>query len=346
MSSTALKLGWQDFIDWWLDGLNVRSKHKQDVRYKALTIKPLESGFECQVWDKQQGSLTLLKKKLGNGRTNGLSELKAILPENVATVLFLPIESVLVREVSLPLSTRSNLREVLDYELDKLTPFQASDVTYNWHIVDTNKLTKKLTLLLVVVPTTFLQQKLSELSDLGLKPDIVSVADPRCRDHINLVTLQKQSVYRWTLPLLAMCMTLTALYLPLIKYHQQYEKQEQVLSVLRHQAKAISAKQAAWSEREQVDAELQRLKRQHQWLPVLNTLSSLLPSQSWIERMRVNELKVDIQGYSVAAARLIALLDESPLFHNVRFESPVTNDQRSGKQRFHITLELENRHDR
>ena len=47
-----------------------------------------------------------------------------------------------------------------------------------------------------------------------------------------------------------------------------------------------------------------------------------------------------MQGQSPAASALIGALESSGLFENVRFTSPVTQDRRSGLERFHITAQI------
>ena len=67
-------------------------------------------------------------------------------------LLELPAERVLQRTVDLPLAAAENLREVLGFEMDRHTPFKAEDVAFDYHIVSTDRQTKRLLVDLTVAP--------------------------------------------------------------------------------------------------------------------------------------------------------------------------------------------------
>lgn len=73
---------------------------------------------------------------------------------------------------------------------------------------------------------------------------------------------------------------------------------------------------------------------------VLKQISMILPKNAWLTRFTTDEKgKVSIQGFAKRSAKIIAPLEESPMFRNVEFSSPVT--VRDGKERFAITMERE-----
>jgi len=72
----------------------------------------------------------------------------------------------------------------------------------------------------------------------------------------------------------------------------------------------------------------------------LHELTKLLPDGSWVGSLRINEGVVQITGYSDGASSLIGVLQKSPLFEEVKFRSPVTQDARLGVERFSISARL------
>jgi len=48
--------------------------------------------------------------------------------------------------------------------------------------------------------------------------------------------------------------------------------------------------------------------------------------------------KIKLSGYAVSASKLIPILEESKLFENVKFTSPITTDKKSGKEKFRIEM--------
>ncbi len=75
-------------------------------------------------------------------------------------------------------------------------------------------------------------------------------------------------------------------------------------------------------------------------LTIVEELTNLIPEDSWLTdlKYKTTTKKVNISGYAVAASKLIPLLEESPLFENVKFTSPITTDKREKKEKFRIEM--------
>jgi len=73
---------------------------------------------------------------------------------------------------------------------------------------------------------------------------------------------------------------------------------------------------------------------------MLNTLSALMKDDTWLTYAQYSGGHLQIQGQSPAASSLIGTIEASELFSNVGFVSPVTQDKRSGLERFQITADV------
>ncbi|MGR8941133.1 MAG: PilN domain-containing protein, partial [Gammaproteobacteria bacterium] len=73
---------------------------------------------------------------------------------------------------------------------------------------------------------------------------------------------------------------------------------------------------------------------------VLNELSRLIKDDTWLSYAQYSEGHLQIQGESPAASTLIGILEDSELFANARFVSPVTQDTSTGMERFQITFDI------
>ena len=73
---------------------------------------------------------------------------------------------------------------------------------------------------------------------------------------------------------------------------------------------------------------------------VLAELTRLVPDQAHIVQLELRDGSVQLHGYAATASELIGLLDQSQLFKTPQFRSPVTQDPRSGSERFHLSVEL------
>jgi general secretion pathway protein L len=73
---------------------------------------------------------------------------------------------------------------------------------------------------------------------------------------------------------------------------------------------------------------------------MLNTLSMLIKDDTWISYAQYADGHLQIQGESPSASALIGVLEDSKLFANARFVSPVTQDRVTGQERFQITVDV------
>lgn len=265
-------------------------------------------------------------------------------------VLVLPGGKVLAKTINLPLAAEENLREVLAFEMDRLTPFTADQVYYD-HTVparDTKKHT--LTVDLVVAPRQALDEPFAALTGIGLHPDIVTALGGDARPlpvnllHAHARRRRPLSARRLNLLLggLVLVLLATAVVLPLLyKSH--------MISVLEPLLNTASARAAA---AQRLDEEIDHLLAKSRFLVekkrttpmllhTLNELTRTLPDDTWLERLEVNGSDIQLIGVSESAAALIPLLESSPYFRNVRFRSPVTRAPLDNEERFHISTEIE-----
>jgi len=75
-------------------------------------------------------------------------------------------------------------------------------------------------------------------------------------------------------------------------------------------------------------------------IEMLNTLSALIKDNTWLSYAQYSDGHLQIQGESPAASALIGVLEDSELFADARFVSPVTQDKASGQERFQITVDV------
>jgi general secretion pathway protein L len=73
---------------------------------------------------------------------------------------------------------------------------------------------------------------------------------------------------------------------------------------------------------------------------MLNTLSILMKDNTWMSYLQYSDGHLQIQGESPAASALLGVLEDSKLFANARFISPVTQDKISGQERFQVTVDV------
>jgi Tfp pilus assembly protein PilN len=69
------------------------------------------------------------------------------------------------------------------------------------------------------------------------------------------------------------------------------------------------------------------------WLALLNDISTILPDDAWLTRVEFEKDKpILLAGMASSAAKLIPILENSPLLEDVKFEAPTTTTSMAGKQ--------------
>ena len=81
-------------------------------------------------------------------------------------------------------------------------------------------------------------------------------------------------------------------------------------------------------------------ENRHMSLNILRELTTILPKNSWVSRVRITETTVEIEGYSASATGILSKLVASPYFQKVEFSSPTFRDTRMNADRFNIKMEI------
>ena len=137
-------------------------------------------GFECEI--------TLMKgentQRIGNFTLDhkGAARLKELFEErpelkSCENILLLGRSQAVRKTIALPNATEENLNQVINYELDRFTPFVPEQLYYDFSIVGRNKEASQIIVELVCTPKWKLEILQKEMASLGLKIGIVRYYD-------------------------------------------------------------------------------------------------------------------------------------------------------------------------
>ncbi len=269
-----------------------------------------------------------------------LAELRArIRPKRTRIRLGIPPAQVLRRTIDLPVSVVENLREVLELELDRHTPFRPADAYFDYRIAGFDDGGKRVMVELAAVPRRSADRALAIARALGFPPECLGIAG---EDGINFLRADGDSdadSHRQSRSApLALGLGLSLLVLlpwVALKFAERHEVNR--VAELRQEAAATDAL------RGEVETLLKRnrglpLRKQNAptLLAVLEELSRVLPDRTWVADLRLDGDKLSLVGYSGSASALIAVIEESDLFKGAEFASPVTPDPTLRAERFHL----------
>jgi general secretion pathway protein L len=264
-------------------------------------------------------------------------------------VLRLGAGQVLQRRVELPLAAAENLREVLGFEMDRLTPFRAETVAYDFRVAATDREAERLTVDVAVAPRAAIDEAVRAVAALGLVPDRVAPAEGG--DHaaaFNLLAAEEAAAgggslrrLNGLLAVLALLLLAAAVLWPLQRKQAELADLEARLDESRTAAAAtetLRAKIAAAQDRNSFL--VQRRTSTPLAVAVLAEVTERLADDTWLAQMHIGDGEVLLSGYAPAAAALIPVLEDAPLFSDVKFDSPVLPDARVGRERFNLSAKI------
>ncbi len=121
----------------------------------------------------------------------------------------------------------------------------------------------------------------------------------------------------------------------------RYNVLNQQLQELKLQVQSIEGLQSDAERLEKLSGAIGKIKDSEiSKIKLLEELTIVFPEDSWLTefRYKAGERKVKLSGYAVSASKLIPILEESKLFENVKFTSPITTEKGRDRERFRLEM--------
>lgn len=352
------------FLAWWAREL----KELLPQRWRGLFADGAQellvdaSAGEIGIWRQSGGRSAeygrILRDQAPEDQRNEFSRLRDRIDDpNLRVFYCIPARRALRRELNLPAAAEDKLRQVLAFEMDRQTPFKADQVYFDYRVVQRDAAAKSLKIDLYVVPRAQLDQELAALAGLGIALDGVDCwrdAPGSGRAGLNLLPQERRvkrvnQRLRLNLALGAGAAVLFVVAGMLFLSNRQTALDAMSAEV--EKAKA-DAKQTAVLAKKLKDnttsaSYLYRVKRDTTPMTaMLADLTKRLPDNTFLERLTVDEKgKVEVQGQSGNANKLIEDLQKSEVLENAAFIGTVQPDARTKKDRFTMNFQLHKRAD-
>ena len=260
----------------------------------------------------------------------------------------------LVRRVAMPAATEENLRQVLAFEMDRLTPFRAEDVYFDYRVLTRDAAAGKLAVQLAVARRDTVDRRLASLHALGANVQGVTVRDDvgHGAQPLDLLpseqrgereTARERLVQRSLVGAVAVLLAL-ALFIPM------WRKRETVIALQPLMTKAQQDAEAT----DRIARELERqvndynflLAKKHAKYPVLAYLEEvtrLMPDNTWAQTLEIRTAgknrEIQVSGETTSSSRLIEILEQSKLLQNATPKGTVTRGSTPNSERFTIAAE-------
>ncbi len=263
--------------------------------------------------------------------------------------LLLPPQMAVRVLVSLPLAAAGQLRQALQFEVDRQTPFALADVAFDARALQVDPIAKTVLAELVVVPHARLAPLLARARGLGILLQGVDVADDEGRPAgINLLPVEARTtpVSRWRRRNLWLAAAVLALLVfgAVVSIQRQVSRADDLEAQLqrdRVQARLVAAQRQQLVDYSEAAQQIQALRdRRAPLLIVQNALAERLAGNAWIERVSIQGDQLQLSGQSPQATRLVPALQGSTLWRDVAMSGAVAAEGGNGGERYALGLRL------
>lgn len=264
--------------------------------------------------------------------------------------LVIPEKHVMRRRISLPKVARHNLRNMVSFQVGRLTPFSTDQVFFDVIELPATANDDVIEVELIAVLKSVAQPWIDEVERLtGLSVARLKVPNTEQQyvGDINLFA-QLRGPNAWWLRLnrnsmllfvLAVLLCATAL-TPVIKLRAAVVERKQEIQVIDRRVADLQVK------REVLEQDLASLnyvleQRVTSGLPsrVIEELTRLIPDEIYINNLSVQKKTVVLSGIGTGVVDLIELLNSSPLFAEAKFTASITRGS-AGQDIFTASVQL------
>lgn len=343
------------FFRWWFEELRLAmpASWQQRLQYAQRRVTLLHSGDALEIGvDKNRSLQNLLTLSLDQNASLRKQQTEDLLDEHelqeAPRFLLLPFDSVLNTEMRLPAAAEPNLAQVLTFEMDRQTPFRASDVYFDWNVLERDTESNQIRLALYVVPRAEVDGMLRTVLDWGIPLAGVDILDGTRTLGLNLLPADRRSRVvnhktRLNIALGGACAVLLALVMAQslsLRSHQVAELEKAIADV-QGQARAVmqikeriedSSEAAGFLAKKRAETPLS--------IAVLADITRILPDDTYLDRLVISKSSVQMQGKSRNAQQLIELVNQSPLLDEAAFRGSTRLDARSGLEIFEVNANV------
>jgi len=263
----------------------------------------------------------------------GLSRDEVLVGPAISRDLFL------LRDMNVPKAAIAALPAILDQEVVRRTPFQLSDI---WHAaaVVAGGTEDVAVMCHWIIRRDHVEAVLAELGMKRSDVDYLAAADAG-GDAIPIINFRTadDDDPPWAARAVRL---LAALSLVAAVSGAAAFEWSQASAATAIESALAEARQGAQHGRDGIDpaGRMLAMKADASVLEVWDELSRVLPDHTFLTELRIADGKVTLAGFSTDAARLVRVIDQSPLFSGAALTAAITPDANEHKDRFGISFKV------
>lgn len=274
-------------------------------------------------------------------------ELKRLLSKFPATRwrwgLYLGGDVVLRDRLHLPIAAKENFYEAVEFQVDRQTPFQRSEVYFDCHPIATNAAGRTLYIDYVIAPLEKVDTAVANMTALGIPVDFVTTASETAGQPPSFNLLSNRNPphrhrgrkLNTFLAILAALLGGTVIFLTLDndrRYAAALSAQVETLRNEAHVAERLHSEIA--SEQRSVNYVLNLKRDTDPVVQVLNDLTRLLPDDTWVSRFTYKGGKIQVVVHAPESSSIVRLVEGSDRFSGARMMTAVRKLKDANRERF------------
>jgi len=343
------------FFRWWLEELQLAMpaawQQKLQHAMRRVTLRQSEGTLVVGV-DENRALRVLEEISVSQDAVLHREQFENLLLENeleqAPRFLLLDSDLILRKELKLPLAADSNLQQVLTFEMDRQTPFRASDVYFDFKVLERSNESGQLLVEIFVAPKAGVDKAVNNTTDLGYQLTGVDIVDNGRTLGVNLLPVSLRASRsnpktRLSLALGGLAVVLIILVMAQSLYlreHQVAELEEAIAGVQSEAREVVQIKKRIVDTSEASGFLAKIRSATPLAIEVLADVTRLLPDDTYLDRLVIADSGVQMQGKSQNAQRLIELVNQSPILDEAAFRGSTRLDNRSGLEIFEVNAKV------
>jgi general secretion pathway protein L len=345
-------------VAWWLAELGGMVPRSRVAAFRRLLGRDAQdtaildlNGSRAALHLREPGRAAPLTVVLGDTPADAHDRVSALLrrhrSRNGVTVRLDP-QQVFVATLDLPRAAERSLDAVMRHQVERMVPLPAEQICFAYCRLPrpANAATSRFAV--AVAKRTTVEQAQALTRGIGLEARRIVAESAEAGalplviwrpDRAQSVTPARRRLHR--------ALEAAALSLALAAYGLHVYRLEQVradLSDAVAQAKQTAAATRALGQHVALSADaltfLRARRQEPQPLQVLDSLTRLLPLDSWVSDLTLRDRSVEIVGAAAHSTGLIPLIEGSPAFGRAKFRSPITLLPDGRTERFDLTFDV------
>ena len=251
--------------------------------------------------------------------------------------------------IDLPLAAERSLQPILQYQIERLVPLSAAETCFAYRVAARMPAAGTLKVRLTIAKNATIEAGLGAARAAGLDPRLVIApqVEGAPGDRVVLWRADSGPTEAGGHRRLRHALEIAAIVFALLAYGLHVHRLGHIRDDLQariDRAKPVAATvQSLAQQAGQTDEALgffQNRRNEAPPLAILDELTRLVPTDSWVKQLSMHGRTVEIDGNSPRASDLVSRVEGSAMFENPRFRSPITLAPDGKSERFDLSLDI------